>query len=238
MKKFRLIVRNYSSVFGWAILCIASTSAIIFVGIPTITRTVSSYNQMKTLKEEVSMLRQKAAILRSLDDSVLSNSLENLFSAVPIDKSLPTIFTTVESLASQSNVGLTELSLSQAGAIASQSAQSATKSKDSKNVLSFSAHITGSIDQVKTFLTTAPAIRRLIRVKELSVSFEDDTNAAAALTMESFYLPLGIPLALDSQALELLSEPEERLMSRVAAFPLIFTAFSASTSSGVLGFST
>ena len=113
------------------------------------------------------MLKGKLALLVALNEEDIRDRLILLVSAVPQEKSVPTIFSTIEGLAQQSGVSIIDLSLTSPGTLASMSAAiraSASEKKIGASTLPFVLTASGTYDQIRGFVGKINAIRRIFDV--------------------------------------------------------------------------
>src|SRR5262245_54951009 len=121
MKEVQKFYRTYQVLIhsvGVFLLVILGT---IIGIIPVFRRIAQVRDETTKLQAQVEVLRKKALVLEAIDESTYRQFLAELVTAVPPDQSLTSVFSTVDGLAGQSGVTVTDLSLSKPGKIASES---------------------------------------------------------------------------------------------------------------------
>lgn len=229
LKKF---FKTYQQIiFSIAVILIALGS-IVFGIIPATGKVLELRETNTLLTTKNQALRVKASILASLDEEVLRQNLNALIAAVPPDKSLPSIFSTVDGLSASTGVVVSDFVLNSAGSIATDSARKQTgeEQKIGSNLLPFSLSIEGTYDQIRNFLESAVGVRRFFRVRQFDLAFTGQGGLKATLGMDAYYAPLPTQLGLIDQALNLLTQNEEAVIVRVSALPLLAQEVSYSDS--------
>lgn len=202
-----------------------------FLGVvPLIGKTGALQNRSRELTGEITVLKEKRMALDALDEETLRTQLFSLLSAVPSDKSLPLLFSTLDSLSAETGITVSDMAIVSPGAIASasgQQKQSLLERDIGSNLLTFSITIDGNLDQIRSFLEKAIAVRRFFRVRQFSLGFTSGTVGKVRVSMDAFYAPLPTSIGKTSQPLTPLTEVEQNLLERVGALPLLGAEFSA-----------
>lgn len=178
-------------------------------------------SEREGVKREVAGLRKKSQTLGGLDEETLRSQLTLLISAVPSDKSIPTVFTTVEEVARESGIGLTAVSVANPGALATESAkkQSTQERKLGSGIVPVSVSGEGTIDQIRDFFKRAVSVRRLLRIRFFDVTFLSSDRAVVHAGLDTFFSPMSTTIG-DVQALvEPLTNAEEMTLTKVSGFP-------------------
>jgi hypothetical protein len=224
MRLIRRIIRLYQSfiISGTIVLfCLIA----IFVGIIPGSKKIYSmvtgmYEQMKT----VQLLREKINILNALDTQLLESYAAAAISAVPAEKSLGTIFSTIDGLTAQEGVAVGGISLSSIGSVATEAAQKLSKEEQQigVNIVPFSIVVVGPIEQVRNVVEKAVKIRRLFRIRNFDLSFDNKTGTTkSTIQMDAYYVPLPKSLGKITDALKPLSDDEIRIINKISALPLV-----------------
>lgn len=216
-------IRIYQGLLLSIGLIIIAIGGTLFGIIPGVKSSLSMFEEMQTLGKEVEQLKRKNEILESFDLEILRQELSVALSAVPGDKSLPTLFTTIEGLTQQTNTTLTAMNLSSPGSISTVSAKivSAEERLIGSGLLPISITIDGQLDNLKNFLTTSTTVRRLLRIRKVDILFLNETTARASLSVDAFYLPLPQLIGKASDAISPMTPNEEELIARLGNFPLL-----------------
>ena len=178
---------------------------------------------VSSLKEDNAKLIGKAEILESYDEQDLKQKLSLVLSAVPGNKGLPGLFSTVEKVAKTAGVTLLNMSVT-GGTIASISAQkqSAAEQKVGSRTIPFMVTVVGTSASMQKFITLAPRVRRLMRIRSFSTLFsKNDVPITVTLSMNAFYEPFVTSLGGASSVLTALSASELALIEQLSIFPLV-----------------
>ncbi len=221
MKELRKLFRQHKPLVWAALLFIVSLFAIVQGVLPLLGSLGEVQGRLGTLRRDVAALQEKTRVLESVDPEELRMKLTALLSAVPADKSLPTLFSTIEGLSAQTGVATQNMAISSGGLIATDSAkkQSAEEAKIGSNVLPFSLTSAGSLENIRSFLSTSITIRRFLRIRNFDVTFSGSASATARFSMDAFYAALPANLGAVDMPVAALSEIDERTISRVTGLP-------------------
>lgn len=195
----------------------------LFVAVaPLAKKTIDIVQEVGPLREEVSGLQEKEQALLTLDSATLQEQLSVLLSAVPQEKSIPTLFSMVEGVAGESAVSIEDMGLSSPGSIATASAakQTSEEQKLGSGLLPFTLSISGGVEQIRTFLDMSSSVRRLARVRTFSVTVREDGTARTSLDMDAFWLPFPAAIGKVSQRISALTPQQEQVIADMRALPL------------------
>lgn len=218
MVRIKRIIRQYHGFVIAGSILVFCALAIFTAVVPGIRVTLSLYEQFQTLTHETETLASKLSYLESLDEDKLTNQLQALVAALPLDKSIPSIFATIDGLAAQSGVSITDIVLESPGSIATGSAINAAVSKSSGSpelMLSLSAQ--GSLDEMRHLFGQIQNVRRLLSIK----NFDVNINASGFVNFHgglvTYYRALPANFDRSTQALPVITEKEEALLGKVAS---------------------
>jgi Tfp pilus assembly protein PilO len=220
---FRKFIKKYQQIIISVAILLVCIGSIIFGIIPAIGKLLALWETNATLTTKNQALRLKASVLASLDEETQRQNLNALIAAVPPDKSLPSIFSTIDGLSVNTGVAVTDFILTGAGSLATESArkQSGEEQKLGSNLLPFSVSIIGSYEQIRNFLESAVAVRRFFRVRQFELSFTGSSDLTATLGMDAYYASLPTHLGQIEQRLDLLTLKEEEVIAKVSTLPLL-----------------
>ncbi len=195
----------------------------IFGIMPAAQKVFAIRDETVTLETQTGELRKKAAILAAIDEATYKRLLADLVTAVPADQSLTSLFSTIDGLAAQTGITLTDLGLTRPGALATESArkQSVQEKQVGTNLLPFAVTITGSYDQIREFLARVVKVRRFFRVRGFNLSLVDPTNVSVRMTMDAFYAPYLTAIGGVDTKIEELTEKDEQVIQAVTSLPLV-----------------
>ncbi|MFZ2024963.1 MAG: hypothetical protein WAV51_01595 [Microgenomates group bacterium] len=237
MRVLRRFIRQYQSfVISGAVILFCMIA--FFVGLlPGIQKTVQLVLETQTLRKVVATLTEKQRILNELDMTMLTQYASAAISAVPTDKALGSLFSTVDALTARESVTVTAISLGSVGAVASDSAKklSADEQKIGVNIVPFSIVIEGSIDRVRNVVDQAVKIRRFFRVRSFDLSFDTKTGVTkSTLSMDAYYVSDPKTLSKVTDPLISLSSSEIDILDTVSSFPLLTQESSMGSGSAVI----
>lgn len=224
MKNLDKFFRTYQSIIVSVVLILFCAIGAVFGVLPSVQKIQELSSQMRDIGEQTDGLQKKLNALNNLDEDTLRKQLTNVLSAVPAERNFPTLFETIEGIALQSGVNVLQMHLSGGTTLATPSAAkvSAADKKLGTRTVPFSVTIGGSLSGVQEFITMAPKVRRLLRIRIFSISFPRDVRPlTVAVDMDAFYEPLPTSLGTAKTLLPTLSSADEDIITRLSALPLI-----------------
>jgi Tfp pilus assembly protein PilO len=215
--------RKYRDLVISLVMIFISVMGTIFGIVPAISKVVSMRRNSVALAKTIQILRTKITILESQDENTYRDQLAQLVAAVPQDKSLPTLFATLDGLGAQSGVTLTEFTLSRLGSIASGSAVklSAEEQKIGSSLLPFTIIVSGNYDQIYAFLSQVNSVRRFFRVNNFDISFANTSAITVHMGMDAFYSPFSTSIGAVDSPLTPLSQKEVDLITQISQMPYL-----------------
>jgi Tfp pilus assembly protein PilO len=221
MRQLKYIWRTYREIIIAVALCMAGFGGLFFGVVPTAKNTLATLDEIKTLSAHVEALSQKAATLDALSEDTLREQLAVIVSAIPTDKAVPSVFATVESVVATAGVEVMDMSVTQAGSLATASAQKLSTEEKTigASLLPFSVTIRGPMEKVRAFIGRIGSVRRLARIRNFDVSVISPEVIQARLALEAFYVPLPTSLAKVDEALAQLSKEQQDALTKLATFP-------------------
>lgn len=219
----RKTIRTYQG-FILPTLIYAASALVIYYGIiPGIKAVQRYYDESNRLAKDVVAIKKHVNVLQALDDDVLQRQVDILVAAVPTDKSLGTVLSTIDTAASQVGATLIGLIIKAPGSIATGSALPAAKvdPKLSQNTILSEINVNGTPEQINQFLDTLVKIRRLVRVSQANISYGEENVVKTTLTVEGFYSILPEVLSKPTDEIVLLTAKQEDLIARLEAYPVI-----------------
>ncbi len=193
MPKLNTILKTYQGLIISGVILLFCAVGLIAAVIPAIDKVQTLWQDTQKLSDDNKALQTKLNALNLLDETSLRQQLDTVISAVPADKSLPTLFSTVDALSAQSGVSVMALTVNGNTSLASGSA--ATRITPEERLLGtqtvpFSLSIQGTLASIQQFITLAPQVRRLLRIRTFAISFpQDNRPIRIALEMDAFYQP-------------------------------------------------
>ncbi len=223
MRMIRRFLRPYQGFVvpvGMLVLCFIVT---IFGIIPGARQTFALFNQINDARQEVSDLRAKATLLGSLDEATLFNQLSLLSSVIPVDKSVPTILSTIDGVGAATDTIFSSLQLTSPGSLATEAAKRQTTEEAALGsyLLPFTLTMEGGYQQLRNTLASLTSSRRLLRIKNFSISFANSGVGRSIMSMDAFYAPLPKSLASGTKKLVPLTQKEDTILTQVSNLPLL-----------------
>lgn len=203
------------------ILCIVIGT--IFGIIPAVNRIIGIRSEASELSELLVDLRQKATVLDDIDENLYKKYLTELATAVPPDKSLTTVFSTIDGLGELSGATLSDFTVSKPGILATASASKATTEEKivGSSLLPFTLTVAGTYDQIHQFLSQVNLVRRFFRVRFFDIQFVSAEQISARLGMDAFYAQLPNRLGSTEQKIESLTRDDEATIIQVSSLPVL-----------------
>lgn len=186
-------------------------SVLLLGVIPAGRETWNTLTSVRQLQKEIKILKDKAALLSGLDGLELTEQMRIAASAIPIDASLPTLFTTIEGIANQTGVAVTELTVAHVEAVtASATAGIAQNERDKSGARSqkFTLVVQGQLQQLVDSVTKTLNVRRIFRLKDFEFTFNRGAIPEVKMVMEAFFAPLPRASRTSASPLEPLSDQE------------------------------
>ncbi len=221
MREIKIIWRTYRELIIAVVLCITGFGGLFFGVVPTVKNTLTTLGEIQTIAGQLDVLNQKTTTLEALSEDSLREQLAVITSAIPIDKAVPSVFATVDRVAAASGVMIADMSVTQAGSLATASAQkfSAEEKSIGASLLPFSISIRGSMEGVRGFIGRIGSVRRLARIRNFDVSILSPGIIQARLSLDAFYVPLPTALAKVDDTLTRLSKEQQDVLAKLASFP-------------------
>lgn len=204
------------------LLCV-SAGVILFGIVPGAKKTYEVWGQLQSERAELADLKEKAQFLTSLDETTLFNQLSQLTAAIPVDKSVSTILSTIDGVSAKTGSIFSSLQLAAPGSLATEAAKRQTTEEAALGsyIIPFSLNFEGSYTQLRNTLDALTTSRRLLRIKNFSISFPSADLGRALLSMDTLYAPFAKPVA--GKKLVPLTSGENAIISRAESLLLLST---------------
>ncbi len=224
MPNINTLWRTYQNLIISAAILLFCAIGFITAVFPAVEKIQSLLSDTQQLTDDTKALTAKLTVLNALDESSLRQQLSAVISAVPTDKSLPTVFSTIEGLAAQSGVSVVSVDIEGDTALATASAAKQTPEEKmlGTRTIPFSATIEGTLDAIQHFIALAPQVRRLLRIRTFAITFPSDAKPVRiSLEMDAFYQPSPTSLGKTGAAIVTLSDAEQSVISKVSQLPQV-----------------
>lgn len=228
MRLLRRFLRMYQGFVVSGAIILFGTVAFALAVLPGVRATRDLYGNLQDVQKEVQALSGKLTFLKSLNEDDLRARLVTILSAVPQEKSVPTIFSTVDGLANESGVSIVDMSLTSTGSIATGAAsrQSAAEKKIGASTLAFTMNATGSYDQIRAFVSEINKVRRIFDVTSFDLSIGSTGVTQVRLSLTAFYQPLPTKVGSIQSPVIALTTKEEEVFTKVSQYPDVSQSFS------------
>lgn len=145
--------------------------------LPTIQKIANFRNEINISSTRKSQMQQKLTILTSENSDSLQSMLIKVNQAIPSAKEIPSIFSSINNLASATSVSIEQIQVN-VGEV-STSSTSSVLFKTSSNSVDFQTSISGTFPQVKDFLSKLEKTNRIFRIRSISFRQQEKTGVLA-----------------------------------------------------------
>ena len=219
--KIRRFIRLHKPLVAHSILLFIGVIGLFTALVPSVQKSIMLVRDLQTMNKEIGSIQKKVTTLSLLDEGGLEKSAHDVLSAVPADKSVSTLLSTVEALAGKNNLYISDMSVEGIGTLATGSGTQPTQPEG--NSLSETITLQGELIQLRNFLSDCVRVRRLMRVKNMEItSLPKSTLITAKITLEFFYLPFPATLGKASDPLEPFSQKELGVLAKLASYPVSY----------------
>jgi|GEM_PF-3940719 len=217
--------RIYFSPFITLLLIIGL--AILFVR-PRIIEINEIQNNLKVERERLVKLTEKAAFLQNQDLNKLKNDANLVNSAIPSEKDIPYILSSLNLLSREASVSVISVQTSPGKISTESGVKSLAKTIDQKSSsqtdkLLFNVVIEGPFEGIKYFLTKLASILPLQSVNSISFSRKGKGEEVfgtvnATFSIATYYQLLPKYLGKTSDPIEKITPEEEKILSTISTF--------------------
>ncbi len=216
----RRFLRLYEGFVVSGAIILFGIIGVIFAVIPGIRSTVDLFTSVGELQKETDALSGKLAFLQSMDEESLRGQLSLLLSVIPQEKSVPTIFGTVDGLVTKTGVRIKDMTIANPGSIASASASKSPISQRVKDVpfLPFSLSVFGSYDNIQDFFGLINQVRRLFTVESFDLIIAPSGETQARIALGAYYQSLPTKLGSAKAPAGKFSQTEIGILEKLSAY--------------------
>jgi len=218
MKTLNKYLRLYKNILLSLCMIGITVLGVVFGLVPVVKKIEGIRKDSIELSKSIKLIRTKISLLSLEDETVYKAKLDELLAAIPNDKSLTSLFVTIDGLGVNSGTVLSDLMVARPGAIASESAksQSNEEKKIGSNVIPFTVTVTGSYEQIYQFVSMANNVRRFFKIKNFQISFNKASAISVAMGIDAFYAPQLAPSVALETPLDPITEQEETLIAKIS----------------------
>ena len=205
---------NFSFVQAYVVPALVFLTIILLVPlflIPQVARFKEKNLQVQEAQKRLDVLNKKIDALNNIDENEESQMRLEVEKSVPTSKNLPPLIVGVKNIAGKAGLQVREMNF-KPGKIATQSAtasaaaaknQSGTSVKELKDRINFTAILSGSLDQMKVFLSELEKSKRLLEISSFKSTIQNDGSHKFDLLVSTPFKevksggdPVGSPLPL------------------------------------------
>lgn len=223
-KELRRILRTNSSFLISLVMISIAIAGSIWGLVPFGKTLFSMYKDLNTVRTKTVTLSAKYSTLGSLDESQLALDGNDLLQAIPSDKDVATILSTIEQSANSSGLGIVNVTIANPGSLATEAAQrqSVEEKQLGSGIITSGVTVEGPLENIKTYLSTLQKVRRVLRVQSAEVLIREGGVARANITVDSFWAALPTTLGDIAAPLPPRSSGEDELLAQIRAFPVSY----------------
>lgn len=223
-KELRRFLRTNSSLLVSLVMISIATSGSIWGLVPFGKTLLSMYKDLNTVRAKTATLSAKYSTLGSFDESQLAADGNDLLRAIPSDKDVATMLSTIEQTANSSGLEIVNITIASLGSLATESAQrqSQEEKQVGSGIISSGVTVEGPLANIKTYLSTLQKVRRVLRVQSVEVRIREGGVARANITVESFWAVLPTSLGEIAAPQPPRSTQEDELLAQIRAFPVSY----------------
>lgn len=217
--------------FALSVALLVFTAIGTFAGLlPVIRSSLNMFSAVQKFEERTKALTEKLQFLDSLDEETIRQNLQTLFSAVPPEKSIPTILSTTDGVIATSALSTLDISISNPGSLATEAAtRKTTEEKQIGGLLQpFGVSLEGPVDNFGTFFQTISSVRRLLRVRNFEATISRGNIVQAHVELDAFYSPLPKAIGSIDQPISKTTSDEDAVVAKVSSYPLAAQSLSLS----------
>lgn len=220
----RRFLRLHRAIAVYAVVSIVAIIGILFGIIPALGQVTTLMGETNALTGDITKLKEKVQLLNSYDMGFLEQSYADIQAALPEDKSIDTLISTIENTAGKQGLTIDSFNLEKIGSIATGSAAPVpVQTKDGSSVVRANIAVTGDLTGIRNFLDELVKVRRLVRVRDASLSFLKTKQAMSAdIDLDVFYQPLPTTLGKASESIEALSQKQIDTLGTITSYPVAY----------------
>lgn len=212
----------------------------VFIVVLSLTVVIPKAREIPVMRETITTgeirlakLEKKLQLLESVEAGPMQQYLTDAILMVPNDKDVSSIITTLENTVLSSGVTLDSIDLNP-GIVSTESAvketQPETKAETGARTISISTVIRGTTDQFKDFVAKLHTVKRIFDIQSVKVTYlndQPDNILEANLSLTAYFLPPVTQIGGVETELPPISQAEQVLLQKLAAYPDFSTIIEA-----------
>lgn len=180
---------------------------------PKINEILSARKNLKKEEKRLAQLTAKVAALEGLDQTELSEKADITAKALPSEKDLPLLLSSLKTLSAKNNIELQNIQVNP-GELATVSAEG---KKDKLDFLSFEIIAAGQMADFREFLIQLAKTAPLMRGESVVIDTEETGEGFQAdLSLEAPFLPPPVTLGVTETPISQITPEEEKTYQKLA----------------------
>lgn len=207
------------------ILGLAMVYFTLQVLIPTIISISDLRTQQKQKEEQLAQLRKKRTLLDSLDFDEIKNNVADVEIALPSDKNVASVFTTLENLSAKIGVGVDAID-TKPGVLSGEAQEAVPEIEEAKKnhgAFWIPVEITmrSSTEQFRQFLQEIQKSRRIIDIENIDLTYFDDNQdyVSAQFLFQVYYLPAITQIGSLESSIVAFTDEDLQVLSLLKTYP-------------------
>lgn len=179
--------------------------------LPKLTTALEIYRQIGTERTRLAILKTKTIDLQNSDEKELQNNNDLALKAIPSQKNVINVITSLDNLANQNGVLIDNLTISSSG-------KESTISAQGLNHYEFSLQVIAGLDQIKTFMDRIKTSLPILTVRGLTV---DNVQQQTDLNIQTYYLDFPQTIGAIDAPVQKLTQDEEDVLKKLSSYTAI-----------------
>lgn len=195
---------------------------LIFLGkivlIPKINEVKAAREELKKQKDYLIALNKKLEDLEKIDGKRLRTDFDMINLGLPSDKNVSLLFLTLEKLAYESSVSLSDINLT-VGSISTSSAEKKTSGTEELGSIPFQISVVGELENLENFLVLLSTTLPVLGINSFSLGFNpEQKEVSLGLNLSFYYQPQPKTIGKISGPLMKISVQENNLLKQIESF--------------------
>ncbi|PIU03589.1 hypothetical protein COT44_02210 [Candidatus Shapirobacteria bacterium CG08_land_8_20_14_0_20_39_18] len=179
--------------------------------LPKLTTALEIYRQIGVERTRLAILKTKTIDLQNLNEKELQDNNNLALKAVPPQKNVINVISSLDNLANQNGVLIDNLTISSGG-------KESTVSTQGLNHYEFSLQVIAGIDQINTLMDKIKTSLPILTVKGLTV---DNIQQQTDLNIQTYYLNFPQTIGAVDTPVQKLTKDEEDSLKKLASYTAI-----------------
>lgn len=223
---------RYRGIIIPILIVIFSLAGFIFGVLPAANQIFSKIGQLRDTVSQTTAIGHRIETIAQFPEELLTQYGSLVAGTLPQDKSLASVFSSVDSLATQTGVSILDIGVTNAGTLATESGTLRLdfEKKTGVRIVPVSLSLLGSNEAITTFISKAASARRMMIVQNFELSRTKDGLVNFHGEIDFLFKPYESTLAKSAAGIVGLTDAEVALLNDLARIPV--SAQTSSTSPG------